>query len=50
MYVPRPVIIQLERIKQSNINKNPWDIFQEHAQVGMELETSFGWLFKKRKI
>lgn len=50
MYVPPSVINQLERLKKMNhSNKGVWDIFQEHAQVGLELETSFGWLFKRKK-
>lgn len=51
MYVPSSVVQELERLKQNKKdNKNVWDVFQQHAQVGIELENNFGWLFKKRKL
>jgi hypothetical protein len=50
VYVPMSVIQQLDRLKQMDSTRNVWDVFQEHAQVGLELETSFGWLFKKRRL
>jgi len=51
MYVPSSVVIQLDRLKQSNGNKkNVWDLFAQNAQVGLELENNFGWLFKKRRL
>jgi hypothetical protein len=51
MYVPIPIILQLDRLKQMNKSiQNPWELLAQNAQVGLELETNFGWLFKKRKL
>jgi hypothetical protein len=50
MYVPPSVVQQLERLKEMDSKRNVWDIFQEHARVGLELETNFGWLFKKKRL
>lgn len=51
MYVPAPVVQQLERLKEMNgENINVWDTYAKNAQIGMELDNNFGWLFKKRRI
>ncbi len=51
MYVPQSVIMQLERLKETNKGKtNVWELFSQNARVGFELENNFGWLFKKRRL
>ena len=50
MYVPKSVLDQLDRLQQMNkTNRKPWDLFAKNAEIGFELDTNFGWLFKKRK-